>query len=283
MNQGGLILSAQIEEMCKEYGIITDGDIQRKREIEGLIRDGFYVEDVEQPFIPDAVLNNCYQIIKTGFCMVDLESDLICPIDISHGLRESELQIINELHEIKARMLYFYEYSKESIADRFYHYYLLVKCCYKPNLEPVFNGIKDVMKLQPGVLSLIYRRFVEYQHYIPESVFRALSRGEGAAGKEWISLWSGLKGFNKYPFKDVDNNKLSLCRWTEKYDSIKSIPDGPTDDIIYNDNALDNWLLAYSKDKLKNRSQTSGMYFKPKTQEKSFVAPNAMTFEAGGE
>jgi hypothetical protein len=282
VNQGSLFFAHQLEKLVMDYGLLTQGDLDRKKKLESILKYGFFINQADSPLISESVINTCYQIVTSGICCVDVDGSIICPTPFVDYLRPQEKNDIEELQQIRAKILYFSEYSYEALLERMYNYFLLTKCVLKLDRTPVFDDIDHVLKTDPAIISTIFSRFVEFRHYIPESIFRAISRGDGESGKAWNSLWHGVKSVGDRPFKEWDENRINLCRWTDKYESIRSMPDAPSEDIICNDFALDNWLFSKKLErKSRGGSSSEGISFENRNQEQSFISPDAMTFETG--
>lgn len=283
VNQGSLFFAHQLEDLVLEYGLLTKQDIDNKKRLEHSLKYGFFINQVDRPPISESLLNTCYQIITSGICCVDVDGQVICPVPILDYLRDDEKKDIAELQMIKAKMLYFYEYSYEALLERMYNYFLMTKCILRTDLTPVFKDINDLLTIDPSIINQLFIRFTEYRHYIPECIFRSIARGDGEAGRSWSYLWNGVKSVGDKPFAEWDENRINLCRWTEKYESIRSMPDAPSEDIISDDLALDNWLFNKKierNSKMTGRG-TDGITFENVNQEKSFISPDAMTFETG--
>jgi hypothetical protein len=54
------------------------------------------------------------------------------------------------------------------------------------------------------------------------------------------------------PISDWDTNKVTLCHWSDYYDSIWDHPECPPDSVVEDDRACDDWVRAQSR-KLKAR------------------------------
>ena len=284
LNQGSLFFVKDLEQLSLEYGVITQADLKRKEDIETRMKSGFGYDIKDDNKIPESVINNCYNIITSGYCLIDVTKPFICELNYEYSVNEEEQSLLSELHEIKAKQLYFYEYSYESIIERISNYYLLKNCILYPNFEPVFKDIKDVMNFDASIVADIVIRFIEFRNYIPEPIFRIIARGDCEAGRKWLSRWLSLKSANSTIFDSWDENKITLARWTDKYESIRGSYEPPSEEIINNDSALDAWLHDKRLEKELKQSMVStdaGVLTK-KNQEFSYVAPGAMSFESGG-
>ena len=78
---------------------------------------------------------------------------------------------------------------------------------------------------------------------LPSSIIRALARCH-----DWRTRWRGAKDSNAPVFDGPsggwDSNKLSLVYWSEFYDAIANHPEAPSDQVINDDAALQDWLNA---------------------------------------
>jgi len=278
-NQSSLFFASELEQKAIELGIVKPEQIERKRQIELIIKMGYAQVNTEKIYISESLLNHYYNIIENGYVYVDVEQPLLpkikqpstVPIDIS--------MLIEELVKINSLLNYFYEYSIDAYQERMFNYNLLSMCVLNSKFKPIFKGIDDVLKQPAEIIQIITMRFIEFKNYIPECVFRALARGESDSGKRWLATWNSCKAIGRQPFDELDDNKMNLIRWTIQYENIRQGYEVPPDDIMDNDAELDNWLF-YKKIDKNSGGNSSGLYFENKNAERAVIMPNAITFEA---
>ncbi len=281
VNQSSLFFASELEQKSLEYGVITFEQLQRKNEIEAILRLGYSNIRVPKPYLSESLLNQCFNIINDGYILLDIETPLIARVSTHNTEPQEILDLTRELIEIKVAMNYFYEYSVDVFLDRMFNYYLLSQCVFDRNFNPIFNSVEDVLKADVGLVRLITSRFIEFRNYIPECVFRALARGEADSGRRWTAKWSTCKSINQTPFAELDDNRMSLIRWTVQYENIRQGYETPPDDIMNNDVELDNWLYNKKLEKNTRSYGKDGVYFENRSSQPSVVAPNAITLEVG--
>lgn len=85
------------------------------------------------------------------------------------------------------------------------------------------------------------RHFISFMSGLSPSVIRAVARNG-----EWKRIWDASKKTGsplfEGPVSSWDRNKLSLCYWSDFYDSIYSYHKPPSEDIIYDDDRLFEWI-----------------------------------------
>ena len=80
-------------------------------------------------------------------------------------------------------------------------------------------------------------------NYISERAIREIARSE-----EWLSIYNTAKNLQipvfDVPVGQLNSDQKRLLTWSGIYHSIHQIPDGPDEEIIKDDDALDGFLIA---------------------------------------
>lgn len=280
MNQSNLFFAKDLEQKAIEYGIAKEEDILRKKQIEAELKFGFSYRRIEQPHISEQLLAQCYDIIANGFVLLNVEEPFIIDFSVEDYNYEETHKLLEEFLEITVRLSYFNQYSVDVLQDRMFNYYLLSESIYNRDFKKVFADVDDILNADPFIIHMITARFVEFKHYIPECIFRALARGESPVGRTWLNRY-GILGNNV--FDELDENKMNLIRWTEQYNAIKESYEPPDDATLANDSELDNWLFNQKIDKKGSRVSggNGGLFFNNPSASRAYVEPSAMTFEGG--
>jgi hypothetical protein len=278
LNGGSLFSNYDLDKIALAHNIWDEKDLLRKKEIEQTLKD--MVPSCEKQNIEnyDSIANICYQLIVSGIAYIDIEKPFICDNIYKKNIQNIDLELIKELNEIKAKLLYLYNFSSDALLERFYNYFILRRSVLDYNLQPIYKTDEDFLNIHPSVANLLLARFIEFRNYIPEHIIRYIARGEGEAGYKWYILWYSSKISGYKLFDELDEFKMALIRWTEKYDNIRNSYEPPNDDIINDDNALDCWLF---EKKIEKENKISENIFRNNKQELSFIDKNAMTFEGG--
>lgn len=283
MNEGGFLCCNELQNIINQF-VLTPEEVKREEEIKDALDFGFPPKIIEIPIVQEDILKSCYNLILTGHALVNVFDSLICPYSCGSSKSSEELELYQELQNIYIKRKYLKEFTSGSILERFFYYFLLQKSLMKKDFSLVFETINDLYNCEIDVLTIFMSRFIEFRNYIPKEVFKAIARGDGETGAEWLSVWYGAKVNNVSIFENWDLNKLELCRWTQRYDSIRSGYEAPSENIIANDSKLEHWLYQKKLESKKGGTTptgNNGLYFENSNAEISTVAPNAMTFIAG--
>jgi hypothetical protein len=84
-----------------------------------------------------------------------------------------------------------------------------------------------------------------------EATFRELARTE-----PWRNIWSGKRaegGIFGVASVDMTDEQRSLQIWSSLYENIAECPDGPSDSVLDDDDALDGWLILQQRKRKKGQ------------------------------
>lgn len=143
----------------------------------------------------------------------------------------------NELQEIKDQL---FIGCAEYMADQIKLYYELQSCILdmeeKPFWQDGLGNEKDTILINNIMLAMRKTTLLKEENY------RALVRSN-----YWTLYWSVGKDLGAFgnDLNDYTIDQLQMCYWANYYDSIRQIPEGPSDDIVNDDKKLDEWLDIY--------------------------------------
>jgi hypothetical protein len=164
------------------------------------------------------------------------------------------------------------ENSAESQAEKKRLDYFLSKCLYTGNdmAQRYWPKTEDFAKTKDAKFVSIARyNFVSIISGMPPTMVRAVARD-----KEWRKIWEASKKTGSPLFDGCvsswDKNKLYLCHWSEFYDSIYSYHTPPSEDIIYDDEKLFEWIRETNR---MNASGSRAPKDKGSVETKSVAAP----------
>lgn len=86
---------------------------------------------------------------------------------------------------------------------------------------------------------------------LTEETFRELARTE-----PWRNIWAGKRsegGIYGVPAADMTDEQRSLQIWSSLYENIAECPEGPSDDVLEDDDALDGWLILQQRKRKKGQ------------------------------
>lgn len=113
------------------------------------------------------------------------------------------------------------------------------------NGEKVFKDDLDVfwnIASSELIEEVLYKK---NEIYITEEEYRLLSRSE-----PWRSYWS-LKKDNLFgkPVVEYTEEQKNICSWSSLYDSVYEHPKCPSDEVIYDDDCLDGWMILQRRER----------------------------------
>ena len=150
-------------------------------------------------------------------------------------------QKLYDLNIIEKRML---GNSADSRAEEDRLNFLLSLCVTR-GIElkhKVWEGYEDFLKSSDvKFVSVARDHFVSWIIGIDQQLIRALARST-----YWRTRWATCKVTNTQIFSGAvsewDKNKVSLCHWSEFYDSVIGYSHPPADEILNDDDKLFEWL-----------------------------------------
>jgi hypothetical protein len=126
----------------------------------------------------------------------------------------------------------------------------LISCCTMKGEElsdRVWPSYEDYRKSTDILTSMIAKKnFISMYIGIPSNIIRALARSD-----EWRSRWKICKNTGSPMFSGTsaewDKNKVSICYWSDFYDTIFGYHTPPPEDIIQDDDALFDWIREVNR------------------------------------
>jgi hypothetical protein len=134
--------------------------------------------------------------------------------------------------------------------------YLLGCSIYNSNGEAYWD--ENGWEQPDGLLDKVM--FKISQNEIIETQYREL-----ACHDPWSSIWSANKYCGGRVFDvaavDLSDEQRILLNWSDLYDSIRSHPDSPGEDVFNDDDMLDGWLIIQRRRRQENQAQKDGDRF----------------------
>jgi hypothetical protein len=141
----------------------------------------------------------------------------------------------------------------ENAAEMTRQNWLLSKSCFYKNWEPIdwtninFSKIMDFYK----------------ENIIDHSTIRKIARGN-----VWRTIWVSSKKIDLFdrPGIDLTRDQLTLCSYSNMYDSVYENPESPNEKIIEDDDCLDGWFIFQRRkhEKDKKLQETENLIANPK-------------------
>lgn len=139
--------------------------------------------------------------------------------------------------------------SCEYIIEMERRYLLTYFCCSDYNGKKLWKSPEDILNSQLSKeLKTLTNAVTSFLSGMEQTILRKIAR-HPMWRTRWISATkTGATLFNGN-ISEWDSNKLMLCYWSNFYDNIYSGYEIPEDFIVNDDEMLDNWLEAKSKER----------------------------------
>ena len=157
----------------------------------------------------------------------------------------------DELSVFRNKLL---SHSAEYMAYEAYIHYILPRIILQLDNQYCWNNDLEFIRCKKEFPELI---FFLIKEAINNCVMSTAEIRQIARSVDWRILWNSSKEnlvglFNK-PIPELNNNQKLVVFWSRVYDSVFEDPNRPTQDIIDDDSALDDWLsnrtIQYEEDK----------------------------------
>ena len=128
--------------------------------------------------------------------------------------------------------------------------YLVGKSLMHENGESVWKD-EDFWKNTDPLLEDATSTYVENR--ISDKEFRELARTD-----PWRSIWSCRKTESSLfgvPAVDLTEEQRSIIVWSSLYDNVFEHTNSPSDEVIYDDDMLDGWLILQRRERNKNKAK----------------------------
>jgi hypothetical protein len=169
------------------------------------------------------------------------------------NLKRKLLSKQDSIHEILSRKHALDHLCCEHAAEIARQNWLLSKSCFDKNGELVnwtvinFNKILNFYK----------------ENIIDHSVIRKIARSN-----VWRTIWSSSKKIDLFdrPGVDLTRDQLTLCSYSNMYDSVYESPESPNEKVIEDDDCLDGWFIFQRRkhEKDKKSQETEDLIRNPK-------------------
>lgn len=153
-------------------------------------------------------------------------------------------KLYEELRELKGQEEHILENTVEIKAEEVRLNYLVSRCtlCGDEFESKVWKNYEDYCGFVDREFVMLAKlNFFRLNNGIPNHLIRALARTS-----EWKHRWKASKQSNSPIFPgssaDWDRNKISICYWSNFYDTIESYSTPPPDEIIGDDDKLFEWI-----------------------------------------
>jgi hypothetical protein len=227
-DMGRAMYSRILIELKKE-GIPTIEEMRKRMEDTDVLPKNFYIS---------------MSVLKKNMEMNRKERDMT-----TYQMQQSQLdmeyeEMCSSLFDMEFQEGYILANTAETMADGKRNMFYLFRCLYKGEElnERKWNSSNEFNKsTENKFISESIRHFISFLSGLSPSVIRAVARHG-----EWRRIWDASKKTGSPLFEGTvsswDRNKLSLCHWSDFYDSIYSYHTPPSEDIIYDDDKLFEWI-----------------------------------------